>query len=116
MNIVFFGTELSDKYPEVMGSFLTESEQEQWMTLQDVLSALFQGDSVAIRQATQDEMERAETYGALYDIGKQLGVSYGRLLDYKGEDHAKEFMATVMDVMGAVSASAYAVESEVNNG
>ncbi|CAL63145.1 Hypothetical protein HEAR3036 [Herminiimonas arsenicoxydans] len=105
MNIVFFGTELSDKYPEVMGSFLLESEQEHWLTLQDVLSALFQGDNIAIRQATQDEMERAETYGALYDIGKQLGVSYGRLLDYKGEDHAKEFMAYVMGVIDAAKAS-----------
>lgn len=115
MNIVFFGTELSDKYPEVIGSFLTESE-EQWMSLQDVLSTLFQGESVNIRQATETEIQNAETYGALYDIGKQLGVSYGRLLDYKGEDHAKEFMAYVMGVMVAAKASANEVEVEVDHG
>lgn len=106
MKIVFFGTELSDKYPEVIGSFLTEAEQEQWVTLQDVLAALYQGENVEIRPATSIEMANAETYGTLFDIGRQLGLSYGQLLERKGEDHAKEFMTAVMDVMGAVKVSA----------
>lgn len=105
MKIVFFGTELSDMHPEVIGSFLTDSEQEQWVTLQDVLSALYQGESVQIRPATDAEMENAETFGALFDIGKQLGLSYGQLLERKGEVHAKEFMTTVMDVMELVNTS-----------
>lgn len=99
MKLVFFGTELSERYPSILGCFLSEEEGEPWVTLEDVLSALGRGESVEIRPATEDEMANAEANAVLFDIGHQLGQAYLRLLNRKGRDHAA---ITVMNMIATM--------------
>lgn len=99
MKIVFIGTELNEKYPQAFGYFLTEDEQEQWVTLADVLAAIFRGESVEIRPASEDEMANAEASAVLFDIGSQLGDAYINLLNRRGRDYAAN---TVINMIAAV--------------
>lgn len=80
MKVIYFGTELHRRAPEVMGVFCSDPEG-QWLTVPEFLQAIERGECVDTRPASPTEMKRAEAMVALYEICVQLGYNLGALLD-----------------------------------
>lgn len=80
MKIVYFNPELSARAPDLLGVFCLDPSGH-WLTLQDIDEALASGADVEIRQATENEVERAEAIVILYEIELQLARQVGGLLD-----------------------------------
>jgi hypothetical protein len=80
MKVVYFGTELQLRAPEVMGVFCTDPEG-QWLTVPEFLQAIERGECVDTRPASPTEMKRAGAMVTLYEICVQLGYNLGALLD-----------------------------------
>ena len=80
MKLVYFGRQLSDQAPGLIGTFRSNPGAE-WVTFATILDALDRGDVVDIRPASPGEKGRAESVIALSQIADQLAAKVGALLD-----------------------------------
>lgn len=98
MKMVYFGEELCERAPHLMGALLTEPGT-QWVELPELVAALRRGEAIEIRQATETEMQRAEGAVALYEIGRQLGFTVSALLDGKEEKVKTGVVTEIRDAL-----------------
>ena len=82
MDIVYFPEELNARAPSTVG-VLYFTPTHEWGTLFNLLDVVRSGEDVTIRQATEEEVQRAEKRVVLYEIGVQLGAHIGSLLDHE---------------------------------
>lgn len=80
MKVIYFGTELHQRAPEMMGVFCSDPEGK-WLTVPEFLAAIERFEPVDTRPASASEMKRAEAMVTLYEICVQLGYNLGALLD-----------------------------------
>lgn len=80
MQLVFFGSELNQRAPEVVGVFY-EPTLPMWVSLQEALGVLMAGHSVSIRPATETEMKRAERLIVLHEVGFQMAKATHEALE-----------------------------------
>lgn len=71
MQLVFFGNELNQRAPDLVGVFY-EPQRGIWANLQEVIDVMSAGHAVSIRPASQEEMQRAEKRIALLDLVQYL--------------------------------------------
>jgi hypothetical protein len=82
MEIVYFPEELNARAPSTVG-VLYFTPSHEWGTLFHVADVIRAGEAVTIRQATEEEVQRAEKRVVLYEIGVQLREQIGSLLDHE---------------------------------
>jgi len=98
MQVVHFPEELHARAPSVVGVLYFASTQE-WGTLFNVIDVVRTGETVTIRQATPQEVERAEKRVVLYEIGVQLGAHIGSLLDHEPPEVAAAHCANFTEAL-----------------
>jgi predicted transcriptional regulator len=101
MQAVYFGTDLTQRAPSVIGGpFCIETSQE-WIGLAHIAAAIERGEVVHIRPATKSEMKRAEAAAALFEIGLQIAEKVGDLLDHKGPEVVEEARRKLGEAMSS---------------
>lgn len=101
MQVVYFSEELSARAPETVGC-LCAAPSGEWVTLLDIVSAIRRRETVSIRPASEREMQRAEGYVALYEIGMLLAEKMESLLDQEASDIAARTTTAIMDAIGSI--------------
>lgn len=101
MEIVYFPEELHARAPSTVG-VLYFAPTHEWGTLFNVIDVVRSGEAVTIRQATEQEVERAEKRVVLYEIGVQLGAHIGSLLDHEPPEVAAAHCANLAEVIKSV--------------
>ncbi|WP_139236724.1 hypothetical protein [Rugamonas rubra] len=87
MEVVYFSDELAARAPGFMFP-LCEAPGGAWLSLNDVIKAIQRRETVTIRPASSSEMNRAEAFVALFEIGLILGEKMEALLDQDRPDVA----------------------------
>lgn len=82
MDVVYFPEELHARAPAAVGVLYFVATHE-WGTLFNVVDAVRAGEVVTIRQATSQEVARAEKRVGAYEAGVQLGAQVAALLDHE---------------------------------
>lgn len=98
MEFVFFGAELPDRAPDVIGH-VYEVESGQWASMLDVTVALLEGKNVSIRQATESELRRAAALIGLQDAGYNIALCVHQLLEQNGEEAVSAALTHVRGVL-----------------
>lgn len=80
LQLVFFGNELHQRVPSLIGIFY-RPETSEWANLEEVMALLANGHSVSIRPATEAEMARAEKRVVLIEMGYHLGKATAEALE-----------------------------------
>ena len=75
MKVVYFDRELTDRAPNVIGSFCIDPGAK-WVGLADIIVALDRGESVEIRPASETERERAASLAVIGDIAEELTAAH----------------------------------------
>lgn len=101
MQIVYFPEELHARAPSAVGVLYLAPTQE-WVSLFNVIDVVRTGEAVTIRQATPEEVERAEKRVVLHEISLQLGAHIGSLLDHEPPEVAAAHCANLAEVVKAV--------------
>lgn len=100
MNIVYFNEELNARAPTVMG-VLCDASTNSWTNLFDVVELIKAGETVTIRPASEQELQRAEGRVALYDIGVALGAQISALLDHEPPEETDKKLEGLRDVLAS---------------
>jgi len=80
IELVYFGNEHRERAGDAVGSVYNSADKE-WITPLQVVEAIKLRMAVSIRPATETEMKRMHEHVALYEIGRQLEIKVGHLLD-----------------------------------
>lgn len=97
MEFVFFGEELPNLAPDVIGHVF-DAEGETWASMLDVTVALLEGKDVTVRQASPTEMARAEALVHLHFAGLQIVQSAHCLLEQAGQEAANAAVNRMIDM------------------
>jgi len=98
MEFVFFGEELPNRAPDVVGHVF-DVEGNTWSSMLDVTVALLAGQDVSIRQATESELKRAEALIGLRDAGYHIAQCVLHLLEQDGPEVVSAALAHVRGVL-----------------
>jgi len=98
MQIVHFPEELHARAPSAVG-VLYFAPTHEWGTLFNVIDVVRAGETVTIRQATPQEVERAEKRVVLHEISVQLGAHIGSLLDHEPPEVAADYCANFTEAL-----------------
>lgn len=105
MDVVYFPEELHARAPTVVGILYFVATHE-WGTLFNVVDAVRAGEVVTIRQATSQEVARAEKRVGAYEAGVQLGAQVAALLDHEPAEvvaaHCNKLAEAVKSVSGPI--------------
>ncbi len=101
MQVVHFPEELHARAPSAVG-VLYFAPTHEWGTLFNVIDVVRAGETVTIRQATPQEVERAEKRVVLHEISMQLGAHIGSLLDHEPPEVAAAHCANLAEVIKSV--------------
>lgn len=98
MEFVFFGEDLPNRAPDVIGH-VYDVAGGQWASMLDVTVALLAGQNVTIRQATESELGRAAALIGLQDAGYNIALCIHQLLEQSGEEAVKAALTHVRGVL-----------------
>lgn len=98
MEFVFFGEELPNRAPDVIGHVF-DVEGNQWSSMLDVTVALLAGQNASIRQATESELARAAALIGLQDAGYHIALCVHQLLEQDGPEVVSGALAHVRGVL-----------------
>lgn len=104
MNFVYFSEELEARAPGFFSS-LCEEPSGEWSSLHDVVAAITRREPVSIRPATESEMNRAEAFVALFEIGLMLGEKLETLLDQNAPEVVRGKITEFRDALESCDAS-----------
>jgi hypothetical protein len=102
-NVVYFPEELQARAPSSVG-VLYFTPTHEWGTLFNVIDVVRTGETVTIRPATPEEVERAEKRVVLYEISLQLGAHIGSLLDHEPPEVAAAQCAHLSEALKSCTA------------
>jgi len=97
MEFVFFGEELPNLAPDIIGHVF-DAEGETWASMLDVTVALMDGKDITVRQASVTEMARAEALIHLHFAGLQIVQCAHCLLEQEGHDAANSAVNRMLDM------------------
>lgn len=100
MEFVFFGEELPNRAPDVVGHVF-DVEGNQWASMLDVVVALLSGKNVSIRQATESELKRAEALILVQELGYGIAWCVGQLMEQDGPEAVDAALEHVRGVFEA---------------
>lgn len=101
MQVVFFPEEFHARAPSSMGQLCSASTNE-WVSIADVIASVRAGEAVTIRRASAQELQRAEGYVALYEIGVMLGQKLGELLDHESPEQSAAKIGAALSALGSI--------------
>lgn len=97
MEFVFFGEELPNLAPDIIGHVF-DAEGETWASMLDVIVALMEGKNVTVRQASATELARAEALINLHFAGLQVVQCAHCLLEQEGQDAANTAVNRMLEM------------------
>lgn len=89
VELVYFGEELCQRAPGIVGS-LYHGSSKQWVSALEAVEAVKAKFPIVIRPATESEMRRAEALVAMHDIGRQIGEKLNQLLDQETPEEVQK--------------------------
>lgn len=75
MKVVYFDRELTDRAPELIGTFCLAPDVT-WVGLTEIMLALDRGEAVEIRPASETERERAASLAVIGGIAEELTAAH----------------------------------------
>lgn len=98
MEFVFFGEDLPNRAPDVIGH-VYDVEGSRWASMLDVAVAMLEWKNVSIRPATESELARAAALIGLQDAGYHIALCIHQLLEQDGRDAVAGALAHVHSVL-----------------
>jgi len=98
MQVVHFPEELHARAPSAVG-VLCFAPTNEWGTLFNVIDLVRTGETVTIRPATEQEVERAEQLVVLHEIGQELSQCIGKLLDHEPPEVVDQHRAQLAEAI-----------------